>query len=218
LIIQSEIGPFFLVLFEKIQKMTSRRESPLRNSQTASFYSNEAEFEDYSNSEYYNTMAKRIMHGSHFKIFYLCIAILSFLCLITSLVYTCPPSWFYILEFIIIIGMTIETTIRIVGVGKPYWKSVYNVFDLSMVAICLIIFLLLLGNQCGSTQSAIVEFEEILLIIRNVIQLVRLGVLVQRNRKRVETRVIDFDLPSGQYENIMNDFNIPMLNVAEDTV
>ncbi|KAI8900985.1 hypothetical protein BC833DRAFT_579475 [Globomyces pollinis-pini] len=152
-----------------------------------------------NNSEYLNSIANQIIHHDAYKLFYLLMAILSFICLLKSLLQTCPSSWFYILEFIIIVTMTVETTLRIVAVQSTFWDSPYNILDVSVIALCIICYALMLDHNCGDNESNTeVLAEEVLLIIRNVIQLTRMANMVQKNHSQLSHSARNIDLDSVQ--------------------
>jgi hypothetical protein len=143
-------------------------------------YSQPAPQSNIDEREYWNSIANRVMHGLGFKVFYAAVAGMSLVCLLISLFTTCPPSWFYLLESLIIISMVMETTLRIVAVGQSYWKSLYNIADFGVLILCFVAFLLLLKSDCGNTKSAEAVAEGVLLIGRNVIQFIRLGTMIKR--------------------------------------
>lgn len=86
-------------------------------------------------------------------------------------------GWFYVLEFIIMISMVVETTMRVIAVGDEFWQSLYNIFDVGFVCLCVLVFILMMKSTCGSSQAVA---EEVMLVLRNIIQLARLGMIVQR--------------------------------------
>jgi hypothetical protein len=133
--------------------------------------------DDFIEFEYYNILSKRILHGIHFKYYYAAIAVLSFVCLITSFSYKCPPPWFYSLEVISIVAMICEQLIRIFAVGNRYWSSWFNVLDAVIITVSFCMLLIVLGNTCGDSSVEAV-FEEILLLGRNVLQFIRFGLMI----------------------------------------
>ncbi|KAJ3349100.1 hypothetical protein HDU91_006432 [Kappamyces sp. JEL0680] len=133
-----------------------------------------------SRNEVLSSVANRLLHSKYYKIFYLLMASLSLVCLVTSLSTSCPAPWFYMLEFLVLIAMGLEFGIRYMAVGKKYWNSVANVVDTIVVCLCILTFMLLLSHTCGEASSREAVLEEMLLLGRNGIQLTRLVLMMRR--------------------------------------
>jgi hypothetical protein len=115
--------------------------------------------------------------------------------------------------------MVAETGIRMVAVGKPYWSSLYNLVDFGILALCLICFLFIVNNECGDRKSNEAIAEEVLLIVRNATQLMRLGSMIKRNQNQMgSTRNINFDGMSSLGAHLLpEDFSISV-HTEEDLV
>jgi hypothetical protein len=129
--------------------------------------------------EILNSFANRILHGNLYKLFYFVMAILSLICLLTSLVSNCPPPWFYVTEFTVLIAMISEFLLRYYAI-KNYFKQFYNVLDALVLGLCLMTFCLIISHSCGDSSKREALFEEIMLVIRNVVQFARLGRMMHR--------------------------------------
>lgn len=97
-----------------------------------------------------------------------------------SLALSCPPSWFYFLEFLVITSLIFETIVRMVALQSMFWKDLFNIVDFIVLVLCVLCFLLIMTTFCSVETSREAIFEEIMLIVRNVVQLVRLAIMMQR--------------------------------------
>ena len=121
------------------------------------------------------------------------------------MVSTCPPNWFYILEFMIILCLIGETGIRMVAMPTTFWKDIFNILDFIVLVFCIICFIIIMTTLCSVETSREAIFEEVMLIIRNVVQLIRLGIMMKRSRILIRNssqlstrpRNIDFNSVSG---------------------
>jgi hypothetical protein len=76
--------------------------------------------------------------------------------------------------------MVAETGVRMIAWQDQFWISYYNIADFVILFICLIIFVLVMNTSCSIETSREAFIEEILLIARNLIQLVRLAMMLKR--------------------------------------
>jgi hypothetical protein len=79
--------------------------------------------------------------------------------------------------------MSIETAIRILAIGKTYWSSLYNIADFGVLLLCFVCFGLILNSECGDGKSTEAVAESLLLIVRNVVQFIRLGTMLKKCNK-----------------------------------
>ncbi|KAL9550273.1 hypothetical protein MBANPS3_004797 [Mucor bainieri] len=143
-------------------------------------------------SEIVQGMANRFMYSKFYIGLYLALAILSFVTIVMSIKETCPSVLFIVFEAIINFAMIIEVTTRLLALGRRYWKSVWNIVDIVLVALCAVTLIVLTtGCSVGERSEAI--FDTILLVIRNGFQLVRLFMML-----RNESQPLMY-LPRNQY-------------------
>ncbi|CAG8766115.1 12503_t:CDS:2, partial [Funneliformis caledonium] len=109
-----------------------------------------------------------------------------------SLTERCPTLGFIILEIIINTVMIVEVGTRFLALGKLFWNSIYNIFDIILVALCIITLLFIIGGGCSHKGEEIID--SILLIARNLIQFGRIFVMLRKNKKNRKTRnaTVDF--------------------------
>jgi hypothetical protein len=150
------------------------------NTSSSSFYALPSRLNSFSDKELLKSAANRMLHSKEYKILYLVLAVVSFMCLVVSLVVSCPSSVFYIAEGVVLFFMIIEFLIRYVAIGKAYFKSLFNIADVGVIALCVIVFCLLLTRSCSQEASTEAVIEDVLLVARNGIQLTRLVMMLQK--------------------------------------
>ncbi|KAL1920868.1 uncharacterized protein VTP21DRAFT_11503 [Calcarisporiella thermophila] len=155
--------------------------------------------------------ANRIIYSRFYTFFYLGLAILSLISLVLSFVEHCATIWFIILEVVINTALIAEVGIRWLALGRAYWKSIYNVLDVLVVAVCAITVIVLITSDCSTESREEEMFDIVLLIIRNAVQFVRLAIMLRKNKRNIEARnaTIDFtDLrgPSIEVETLGGDY------------
>jgi len=147
-----------------------------------------------SRSEIVQGIASRFIYSRFYTILYLGLAVLCFISIILSLFEKCPSTLFVILEVIINIAMIVEVSIRMVAVGRSYFFSCWNLFDLLLVFLCFSTLVFIVSGECseGGREEAILD--TFLLIIRYLIQFSRLGMMLKKNNHTFNTRTqrIDF--------------------------
>lgn len=156
-------------------------------------------------------LANRFVHSTTYLYLYATMAFLSLVTVALSLLSTCPGPTFYALELLVNVALVIEVSIRFVAFGKHFWKSTFNVVDLCLVALCLItLIVLVLGHGCSRYAQRSGRSEELLdnllLIVRNVVQCTRLLSVVRRSGYNVASRVTAIDLNDAQDYNLDLDF------------
>ncbi|KAI9469909.1 MAG: hypothetical protein EXX96DRAFT_587932 [Benjaminiella poitrasii] len=145
-------------------------------------------------SEIVQGMANRFMYSKSYIGLYLGLTILSFVSIVMSLKEKCPSLLFIIFEEVINAAMIIEVIIRLLALGRRYWKSVWNIIDIILVVLCAVTLVVLTtGCSIGERSEAI--FDTVLLVIRNGFQLIRLFVMLRKNQYSMHARStrIDFD-------------------------
>ncbi|KAJ3033818.1 hypothetical protein HK097_004711 [Rhizophlyctis rosea] len=147
-------------------------------------------------SERYHSIANRILHSQFYKVFYLGMVLISVICLIVSISSRCPPGWFYFLEIIVNLSMIAEVAVRFLALRNLFWKSLWNIGDVLLVGLCVITLLVLGFGECGASGRKEAVAEEIVLVIRNAAQLVRLVRMMAKNRRQLTTRNTNIDFGS----------------------
>ncbi|KAI8997252.1 hypothetical protein BDB01DRAFT_770440 [Pilobolus umbonatus] len=145
-------------------------------------------------SEMIQGIANRFMYSNFYIVFYLCLAILSFITIIMSSHEKCPSILFIVFEAVINAAMIIEVSIRILALRRDYWNSVWNIIDTILVVLCAIT-LIVLTTGCSTGEREEAMIDTLLLVIRNVFQLVRLFIMLRKNQYSIHTRAnrVDFD-------------------------
>ncbi|TPX60985.1 hypothetical protein CcCBS67573_g08963 [Chytriomyces confervae] len=147
-------------------------------------------------AELVSSFANRILHSKFYKLLYLGMALLSVVCLVLSFIEQCPSGIFYWLDAALNLIMIVEVLIRVNAMGKNFWKSIWNVIDIFLVFLCILtLFWLIFGECQNGSGSWETELDAFLLIARNGLQLVRLIVMMNKNRHRLTQRgpqAIDF--------------------------
>ena len=134
-------------------------------------------------------------------------AALSFVTVVISLLWRCPGLPFYVLELLVNVALVAEVGIRLVAFGKNFWKSTFNIVDLCLVVVCIFTLLILFfGHGCSpiSRRSGAGEelFDSFLLIIRNIVQCMRLLSMIRRSGYNVTSRISAIDLNDAQGYNL----------------
>ena len=61
-----------------------------------------------------------------------------------------------------------------------YWKSLWNIVDLVMVALCVTTLLYLMFGECSKARAREAVLDTLLLVVRNGIQFVRLVLMIRK--------------------------------------
>ena len=161
-----------------------------------------------SREEMFKGLANRFVHSTTYLYLYGSMAGLSLVTVVLSLQRACPGPFFYLLELLINVALVAEVGVRLVAFGKHFWKSTFNIVDLCLVAVCLLTLLtLLFGHGCSPmSRSRSGRSEELLdsalLIVRNVVQCLRLVSVVRRSGYNVASRVSAIDLSEAHGYNL----------------
>ncbi|KAK9765781.1 hypothetical protein K7432_005619 [Basidiobolus ranarum] len=147
----------------------------------------ESQIRGLSRSERLRNMANQIVYSSFYTILYIIMAILSLISVILSIAYECPGSFFVLLEIIINVAMIVEVGIRILSMGRAFWRWWLNVFDIIIVFLC-ILTLGFLSHGCTPNAGREELTGTIFLVIRNSIQFFRLFTALKKNKRHLNAR------------------------------
>jgi hypothetical protein len=139
--------------------------------------------------------ASRFTFSREYIIGYLILTALSIVTVAISLATPqgCPHISFYILEIVVLVALISEVVLRAVALQRHFWKSYWNIADVVVMVICAVTLGLVFAG-CSTAVRRERQSGTILLVIRNVVQFVRLIVLVWRNRHNITNRQVDIDL------------------------
>ncbi|KAG9295498.1 hypothetical protein G9A89_013527 [Geosiphon pyriformis] len=141
-----------------------------------------------SRAEAVHGLANRILYSRFYTWLYLGMALLSTISIILSIKEKCPSVWFIILEFIINFAMIAEVMTRFLALRQLFWKSIYNVVDITLVFLCVLTLIFIWAGGCSKGRRSEEIFDTILLVVRNLIQFGRLIIMLKKNRKNRSTR------------------------------
>ncbi|KAG0280862.1 hypothetical protein BGZ95_008289 [Linnemannia exigua] len=155
-----------------------------------------------SRREVFQNLANRIIYSRFYMILYLVMAILSVWSIFLSFRQGCSSSsLFIVLESIINGTMIAEVALRLTALGKNYWRSTANIFDIILVVFCFITLILVLQG-CGSGHEAEEVLDTILLILRNAVQCWRLYTMLKKNSLIANPRVGAIDFSNVRQESL----------------
>jgi len=137
-------------------------------------------------------ISNSIIHSKKYTLFYTFIIILSIIMLIASFRTTCLSLLYLFIDYFINIVLIAEVLLRINALGKHYWKSFLNIVDLVIVPLCVITVIYLTVDNCSNKEGKIAD--NIILGIRNTLQLIRLLLLIKNNQPfSSEVEIIDIE-------------------------
>ncbi|KAJ3540321.1 hypothetical protein NMY22_g4345 [Coprinellus aureogranulatus] len=143
-------------------------------------------------------VANRFVHSRAYILLYLVMAALSVTTIVLSLTDGCPGPAFYILEVIINTSMILEVSIRLVALGRQFWRSPFNVVDLILTVFCALTLLVLAFAKCGAGSKEEEIFDTLLLIARNVLQFGRLAAVMRQSGQSIFSRPKPIDINAAR--------------------
>ncbi|KAJ1986788.1 hypothetical protein H4R33_003167 [Dimargaris cristalligena] len=161
----------------------------------------------------FNAAANQLLYSRFYTYFYILLGVLSLISLIVALSEKCPSTGFIILESIICFAMVVEVTTRIVALGKIYWNSALNIIDLVLVFLCIIL-LVLLSTGCSAASSSEELFNTVILLLRNCVQISRVGMMIRQNQRHMDARdvTVQFSTTADRHSGEDRDFEADELD------
>ncbi|ORY00838.1 hypothetical protein K493DRAFT_256087 [Basidiobolus meristosporus CBS 931.73] len=153
----------------------------------------ESQTRGLTRAEQIRNMANQIVYSRFYTFLYIIMAILSLISVVLSIKYECPGKFFVVLEIIINVTMITEVGIRMLSMGRAFWRWWLNIFDIIIVFLC-ILTLILLSHGCSRNAGREELAGTIFLVIRNSIQFFRLFSALRKNKRHLSARnnTIDF--------------------------
>jgi len=112
-----------------------------------------------------------------------------------------PTHWLFItLEIVINAALFFEISIRLLSLGKDYFRSRSNVFDLAVLALSFI-GLIVFFVSTGAVKEADDIATTLLLIFRYAIQLLRLVLLIKNQQRALKTHTSKVDFSTIDIDN-----------------
>ena len=103
-----------------------------------------------SQAEHFKTLATRTLQSPAFRFFYFTNGILSIICLIISFMYSCPGTYYYVLEVLINVALILEVGTRYIALQKVNSCQRWMFFkDWIMLTFLLWIEILGFHLECG---------------------------------------------------------------------
>jgi len=151
----------------------------LLNADSESYSSNSSVYQ-MTVMEKFNFIATRILYSKYFQYYYFFVIILSIISLVLTYFLECTNSTYIILESLIILALIIEVTIRLLAQRKYYFYSFWNILDISILAVCIWLFSITKVKCPLNENDSIIDSS--ILIVRYIIQFIRLGLLLKKNK------------------------------------
>jgi hypothetical protein len=145
-----------------------------------------------SRTEILHGVANRIVFSNAYKIFYGILTILSVINLVHVFIIECPSGIFLYLECTINILLLLEVLLRIIAVGKNYFKYAANIIDIFVVIFCAVTLHSLISRNCTAGDEIENIFDAVLLALRNAVQFSRLYIMMKKERQ-VENNYLDIE-------------------------
>ncbi|KZT30852.1 hypothetical protein NEOLEDRAFT_1144378 [Neolentinus lepideus HHB14362 ss-1] len=162
-----------------------------------------------SRKEIVHGIANRFVHSRTYIALYLVMVALSVTTAILGSMQKYPTLSFYILEIIINTSMICEVGVRVVALGKLFWRSPWNIFDLIITIFCAITLAILLFAHSGRGSKGEEVFDSVLLIARNVLQFLRLAMIMRQSGQSIFTRPKAIDLSAARMAGYSMDIDMP---------
>ncbi|KAI9026108.1 hypothetical protein DFJ74DRAFT_663221 [Hyaloraphidium curvatum] len=157
--------------------------------------------------EIWKGLANRILYSRAYATLYVVMALLSVATIYLASTEKCPSITFVTFEVLINLSMIFEIAIRMTALGRLFWKSIWNVFDLAVLVFCVVTLAVMtatrpLAHQTDCNPDSWSEKEEVLdlfmIIVRNVAQGVRMLFMLRKNRQNIFSRPQNVDLSATQ--------------------
>ncbi|KAL1917184.1 uncharacterized protein VTP21DRAFT_4840 [Calcarisporiella thermophila] len=139
----------------------------------------------FTRSELIKNLANRIVYSRFYVLFYLFLTVVCLATLVLFFFEGCATPLLVTLEVFINTALCIEISLRWMAVGRRYWSSIYNLFDVLVFFACVITLALLIAGRCSKAEEVV---DVIAVGVRNVVQVVRLAVIFHRNRRNLAVR------------------------------
>ncbi|TFK56681.1 hypothetical protein OE88DRAFT_1640565 [Heliocybe sulcata] len=162
-----------------------------------------------SRQEIVTGIANRFVHSRTYIALYLVMVVLSITTAVIGSMQRSPPLSFYVLEIIINTSMICEVGVRVVALGKQFWRSPWNSFDLVITIFCAITLAILLFAHSGRGSKGEEVFDSVLLIGRNVLQFLRLAMIMRQSGQSIFTRPKAIDLSTARMAGYSMDIDMP---------
>jgi hypothetical protein len=110
--------------------------------------------------------------------------------------------------------MIVEVVTRLLALGKLFWKSIFNIVDISLVLLCVITLLFIISGGCSHKGEEV--FDLILLVVRNFVQFGRLIVMVTRNKENRKARNATVDFTNVRDPSVSIDIDYSAYSWEDD--
>ncbi|KAJ2929393.1 hypothetical protein H1R20_g7696, partial [Candolleomyces eurysporus] len=94
--------------------------------------------------------------------------------------------------------MILEVTVRLVALGRQFWKSPFNVVDVILTFFCALTLLVLAFAKCGAGSKEEEIFDTLLLVARNVLQFGRLAAVMRQSGQSIFSRPKPIDINAAR--------------------
>jgi len=149
------------------------------NTDTESYSSNSSVYQ-MTTMEKFNFIATHILYSKYFQYYYFVVVILSSISLVLTYILECTNGVYILLEGFIILALIIEVTIRLLAQRKYYFHSFWNIIDIIILSVCIWLYSIT-QSKCPLNENDSV-IDSSILIVRYVIQFIRLGLLLKKNK------------------------------------
>jgi hypothetical protein len=149
-------------------------------------YSSSSSIYQMTIMEKFSFIATRILYSKYFQYYYFIVVILSVISLVLTFFLECTNSFYLLLEGFIILALIVEVVIRLLAQRKYYFYSFWNILDIIILSICMWLFSIT-QTQCPLNENDSI-IDNFILIVRYVIQFVRLGILLKKNQTSGDIR------------------------------
>jgi len=143
-------------------------------------------------------LAKKIQSSPYILPAYIILALLNVCVMVYQIVYGLSHWIVITIEFILNFFLLFEVSVNLIAMRSEFFKHTTNIIDLTLTMLCMLLFCIELRDNEQKSNSSnrnsnelaandiIGELDAVLLAVRYLFQLSRLGALVQRSRSTVE--------------------------------